>query len=152
MNLSGQAVVPLARYFDIHPSRWVVVHDEMDLPLGKIKWKRSGGAGGHKGVASIMEHLGHGDFRRARLGVGRPAGNAVGHVLGTFGTDEAPIARAMVEEAADLVLLFARGGDKGVNDRLARREQDEKRSAGPKAVEPSAEGNGNGGDAESTDR
>lgn len=128
MNLSGQAVVPLARYFEIDPSRWIVVHDEMDLPLGRIKWKRSGGAGGHNGIASIIEHLGHGDFRRVRLGVGRPRGDAVGHVLGGFAPDEVEAARTMIEEAADLAVLFGRGGDKAVNDRLAQQCQMRRRA------------------------
>ncbi len=72
MNRSGEAVGQMLRYFKISPNQMVVVHDDLDLPLGRIRLAMQGGAGGHRGVASIIEHLGDQGFARLRIGIGRP--------------------------------------------------------------------------------
>lgn len=78
MNRSGEALVPFLRYFEIAPSRMLVIHDDLDLSLGQMKLVRGGGAGGHRGVASIIQSVGQSRFPRLKLGIGRPArGEAV---------------------------------------------------------------------------
>lgn len=72
MNLSGQAVAPLLRYFQLSPEALVVVHDDLDLPAGRLKLAWDGGAGGHKGVLSVAAALDTLDFYRVKLGIGRP--------------------------------------------------------------------------------
>jgi PTH1 family peptidyl-tRNA hydrolase len=72
MNASGFAVVKLAKFYKIKPENIWIIHDEIDLPLGKLKIRFGGGTAGHRGIASIMEQLGTDQFARFRLGVGRP--------------------------------------------------------------------------------
>lgn len=72
MNRSGEAVSQMLRYFKILPTQMLVIHDDLDLALGRIRLAQRGGAGGHRGVTSVMEHLGDQDFARLKLGIGRP--------------------------------------------------------------------------------
>ncbi len=72
MNLSGQSVAPLARFFKIEPAQILVVHDELDLPPGQMKLKQGGGAAGHNGLKDILAQLGSPDFWRLRIGIGHP--------------------------------------------------------------------------------
>jgi peptidyl-tRNA hydrolase, PTH1 family len=72
MNRSGEGVSQMLRYFKIVPQQMLVVHDDLDLPLGRIRLAQRGGAGGHRGITSIIEHLGVQDFARLKLGIGRP--------------------------------------------------------------------------------
>jgi PTH1 family peptidyl-tRNA hydrolase len=72
MNLSGKAVKSCADAFDLVAGRILVIHDDLDLPVGRIKVVRNGGAGGHKGVLSIIEYLGGNVFSRIKIGIGRP--------------------------------------------------------------------------------
>lgn len=72
MNLSGKAVCALAKFYKIAPEQILVVHDELDLPVGVARYKFSGGHGGHNGLRDIIKALGSNDFYRLRLGVGRP--------------------------------------------------------------------------------
>lgn len=140
MNLSGEAVAPLARFYEAPPERIVVVHDEMDLDLGRIKWKTEGGAGGHNGVASVIRHLGADGFHRLRLGVGRPESrDAVAHVLSGFAPWEERAAEELAEEGAELVRLFLESGVKAVGDRISRRV------AAAKKAESAPGGEGKGG-------
>jgi PTH1 family peptidyl-tRNA hydrolase len=108
MNLSGFAVSRALRYYKIGLDRFVLVHDELDLPLGRIQLKRGGGDAGHNGVASVAQQLGTADFYRLRLGVGRPpAGSDVAaYVLSDFPAAEAPDAENMVAAGAKAVLDF----------------------------------------------
>ena len=72
MNLSGQAVARLCRARKVPPAEVVVIHDDLDLPLGRIRLKRGGGTGGHNGLRSVEAELGSRDFLRVRIGIGRP--------------------------------------------------------------------------------
>jgi len=72
MNLSGEAAQKLARFFKIVPDDMIVIHDDLDLPFGHIRIKSGGGDGGHKGIRSIIEHIGSPDFVRIRMGIGKP--------------------------------------------------------------------------------
>jgi PTH1 family peptidyl-tRNA hydrolase len=97
MNESGRGVAALAARFSLSPSDLILIHDDLDLALGRIKVKTQGGDAGHHGVRSVIEHLGRGDFTRIRVGIGRPASKAeiVPYVLNPFLPDELP----QVEEA-----------------------------------------------------
>jgi PTH1 family peptidyl-tRNA hydrolase len=101
MNKSGVAAKALLHALDIPPERMIVVHDEIDLPLGKIKKKFKGGNAGHGGVGSIIEKLGTGEFARFRIGVGRPGdgGEVVDYVLSSFTDEEIPQVNEVLEQA-----------------------------------------------------
>jgi PTH1 family peptidyl-tRNA hydrolase len=107
MNLSGEAVGLLVRRHGIEdPERIVVVHDELDLPAGRIKVKRGGGLAGHNGLRSIKQHLRTDEFLRVRIGVGKPPGGkeqGADHVLRRPGKSERTAIEVTVVEAADAV-------------------------------------------------
>lgn len=113
-NDSGIAAGGLLRRHDLDPDRLVVVHDELDLPPGRIKVKFAGGLAGNKGLASIKAHLGTDEFSRIRIGVGKPPGRqqGAGHVLKRPGKAERTELDITMQEAADAVeLLVASGVD-----------------------------------------
>lgn len=89
MNLSGESVQPAMRFFKVELARVLVVHDELDLPFGTVRLKKGGGAAGHNGLRSIIQHCGGPDFLRVRVGIGRPLrGGVQGHVLSDFTKSE----------------------------------------------------------------
>ena len=89
MNLSGEAVAPCAAFYNIAPEDTLVVHDELDLSLGELKIKASGGHGGHNGLRSLFKLFAPGSFTRLRFGIGRPEfGDITSWVLGEFSQDE----------------------------------------------------------------
>ena len=103
MNLSGQSVVPLAKFYQIPFGHIMVVVDDLDLPLGAIRMRPGGGTGGHRGLDSIQGLLGKDDFARLRLGIGRPEPNrdVSGFVLGKFTEAEIELLERVLETAAD---------------------------------------------------
>lgn len=103
MNLSGTAVAQLVRRLGVSPDDVIVIHDDMDLPLGKLRIRRGGSAGGHKGVTSVIDSLGSDGFIRIRIGIGRPDGDEIAHVLGDFTADEKSMVTETVERAAGAV-------------------------------------------------
>lgn len=105
MNLSGQSIGPLAKYFKVPPERVIIVHDEIDLPFGSLKLKIGGGTAGHNGLRSLVSSLGTPEFVRVRIGVGKPAGRkeAVDHVLSAFSKAEEKEVAVLTVEAADAV-------------------------------------------------
>jgi peptidyl-tRNA hydrolase, PTH1 family len=111
MNLSGQAVGELARYFKIEVADLLIVVDEAQLPLGKLRARARGSAGGHNGLKSVIAHLGD-EFARLRLGVGRgdERRNLADHVLTRFDKDEAAEADRMIARAADAAETFITSG------------------------------------------
>jgi PTH1 family peptidyl-tRNA hydrolase len=108
MNLSGQAVGALLRYYKVPLENLLVVYDDVDLPLGTLRLRPGGGSGGQKGMASIIERLGSQDFPRLRVGVGRPPGrmNAADYVLEDFTRQEAAILPEILDRAAEAALVF----------------------------------------------
>ena len=112
MNLSGQAVSRLVKYYKIPLESLLIVYDDVDLPLESIRIRPNGGAGGHKGVASIIERLGTNEFPRLRLGIGRPSGrkNAAAHVLQNFTKEENIFLEVTLERAVDAILVFMSAG------------------------------------------
>jgi PTH1 family peptidyl-tRNA hydrolase len=115
MNNSGQAVGELARYFKIEPEDVLVIVDEVQLPLGRLRARVRGSAGGHNGLKSVIAHLGE-RFARLRLGVGR--GDArrglADHVLARFDKDEAAEVARMIDRAADAADTFITSGIEAV--------------------------------------
>ena len=112
MNLSGRAVSRICREYGVKLDRVLVAHDEMDLPLGRFKFKVGGGDAGHNGISSIAECLGTPDFARLRLGVGRPAEDipTPDYVLSDFDEGELPVLRETLLKARDsLAFYFAQG-------------------------------------------
>jgi peptidyl-tRNA hydrolase, PTH1 family len=107
MNLSGDAVSRIATFHKLEPHDLLVVVDEVQLPLGTIRLRRSGSAGGHNGLKSIIQHVGP-DFPRLRIGVGRgdPTWDLADHVLSRFASSEREAAADAVKRAADAVELF----------------------------------------------
>jgi PTH1 family peptidyl-tRNA hydrolase len=105
MNLSGQTVAPLVQRYLDDVRHLVVVHDEIDLPVGRLQVKEGGGLAGHNGLRSLKEHLHSTDFLRIRIGVGRPPGRQQGadHVLKRPGKADRAELAVIVEEAADAV-------------------------------------------------
>ncbi|MET4046281.1 PTH1 family peptidyl-tRNA hydrolase [Rhodococcus sp. UYP5] len=112
MNLSGQPVAALARFFSVDPSNIVIVHDELDIEFGAIRLKLGGGEGGHNGLRSISQQLGTKDYLRTRVGVGRPPGrmDAAAYVLKPFSAAERKDLGVICEEAADAAELLLRVG------------------------------------------
>lgn len=102
MNLSGQAVAKLLRYWRLAPADMVVLHDDLDVPLGRLKVVERGGPGGHRGVLSIQEALGTGEFLRVKLGIGRPPPflSSEDYVLSPFSPEEAEAIPDLVARAA----------------------------------------------------
>jgi len=116
MNRSGAPLRAALKQTDVEPATdLLVVADDIDLPLGRIRLRRSGSAGGHNGLRDIIATLGTDEFDRLRVGVGR-AGEAASHVLATFGPGERELAAEMVLVAADAVERWlASGIDEAMN-------------------------------------
>jgi PTH1 family peptidyl-tRNA hydrolase len=106
VNRSGEAVAYLLTRYAVSPRQLLVVYDDMDLPLGKLRLRPTGSTGGHNGVKSIIDAVGTREFPRLRIGIGRPAEGVdqVDHVLGTMSPDDRREIDEAVERAADAVI------------------------------------------------
>ncbi len=101
MNESGQTLAPLASYFKINPEEIILIHDELDIPLGSLRITKNSGSAGHRGVASVLELLNSNAFTRIRVGIGPKIGEADSFVLGRFSPAEKKILTDIVPKAAD---------------------------------------------------
>lgn len=112
MNLSGQAVSSLVRFYKVILENLLVIYDDVDLPLGTLRLRPGGGAGGHKGMQSIIQQLGTPDFPRLRLGIDRPPGkrSAASYVLKDFSTDENEFLPVILDQGVDAALTFVTDG------------------------------------------
>jgi PTH1 family peptidyl-tRNA hydrolase len=118
MNLSGESVAAALRYLPIEPPDVLVVFDEMDIPSGKLRLRKSGGHGGHNGLRSIIEAIGSSDFPRIRVGIGRPAEGRepTGHLLGKLRDAERARLSATVDLAVEaLEVALADGFEAAMN-------------------------------------
>lgn len=118
MNLSGEAVSSIKNFYDIPADNIIVVHDEMDLELGIIRIKSGGGSAGHNGIKSIISRIGSDDFKRVRIGIGKPFVKDEGadHVLKGFKGDEGKIIQDTIARAAEAVLcIMSEGLEKAMN-------------------------------------
>jgi PTH1 family peptidyl-tRNA hydrolase len=103
MNLSGQAVWQLMHRFKADLADIIVICDDMDLPLGKIRIRQQGGSGGHKGIASIISSAGSDAFIRIRVGIGRPDNDEISFVLSNFPTEDKQVIDKAVAQVADII-------------------------------------------------
>ncbi|QDP38827.1 aminoacyl-tRNA hydrolase [Radiobacillus deserti] len=103
MNLSGESVRPLADFYNLNPEDIVVIYDDLDLPNGKIRLRQKGGHGGHNGIRSMIDHLGTKEFKRIRVGIGRPTTPqpVPNFVTEPFTKEEWVLAREGIYKAAD---------------------------------------------------
>jgi peptidyl-tRNA hydrolase, PTH1 family len=112
MNLSGQSVQGLVRFYKLELSQILIAHDDLDLPLGSIRIRPDGGSAGQKGMSSILEHLGTDKFARIRLGIGRPPGQmqAPDYVLQDFSFHEMKTVSETLLRAVDATLAWVTEG------------------------------------------
>lgn len=119
MNQSGRSVGPLMRKFRVSPDDLIVIHDDLDLPAGKIRIRPGGSSAGHKGIASIMAHLGGRDFIRIRVGIGRPPTNEaataseddiIDYVLSPFSAEEEQTVARVIPQVADAIYCLLTEG------------------------------------------
>jgi PTH1 family peptidyl-tRNA hydrolase len=108
MNDSGQIVVKAVERWRPTAEGLLVVHDDLDLPLGEVRQRPGGGHGGHNGLRDVMQRLGTGDFRRLRIGIGRPPGSMdpADYVLATFRPDEREAVDAAIAQAVEMIVGF----------------------------------------------
>ena len=112
MNLSGEAVGAITAYYKIEPARLLIIYDDLDLPLGALRFRPSGGAGGHRGLTSVIQVLKTQAFPRLRVGIGRPADNIPipDYVLSRFDGADRALFEAAVERGAEAALSFVANG------------------------------------------
>lgn len=110
MNLSGDSVAPVVKYHNATAADLIVVQDDIDLPVGKMRVRTSGSCGGHNGVRNIIERLGTSAFTRLKLGVGKDRSNVIAHVLGKFDPASRRTMDAVVAESVKALALVLREG------------------------------------------
>ncbi len=118
MNKSGEAVAPLVRYFKVPLERLLVIHDDMDLPLGTLRMRPSGGSAGHNGMLSIFDKLGTNAIPRLRVGIGRPPGrmDPADYVLQDFPKSDEELLKMVIAQACEAALAFITTGlEKAMN-------------------------------------
>ena len=118
MNNSGEAVAPLVRYFKVPLERLLVIHDDMDLPLGTLRMRPSGGSAGHNGMLSIFDKLGTNAIPRLRVGIGRPPGrmDPADYVLQDFPKSDEELLKMVIAHACEAALAFITTGlEKAMN-------------------------------------
>ena len=118
MNLSGTAVKEAVSFYKLPLSRLIVVYDDLDLPLGKIRLRLKGSAGGHRGMGSIIGSLGSEEIARLKVGIGRPTfGDAKDYVLKPFTREEWMVLEPALNQAAEaLILVLMEGFNKAMNE------------------------------------
>ena len=112
MNLSGEAVGALVKYYQLSLAKVLIVVDDADLPLGEIRLRPGGGSGGHHGLESVTQHLGAREYARLRVGIGRKdeVRQITGHVLGKFADDERAVLEKVLERAAGQIECWLSAG------------------------------------------
>jgi len=120
MNESGRSVAAAVQFYKLAPEQVIVIYDEIDLPLGKVRVKRGGGTGGHNGIRSIDAHIGP-EFWRVRLGVGHPGHKDLvhRHVLNDFAKAEREDAAKMVDAVAEALPILLGGDENGFMNKVA---------------------------------
>ncbi|MBK1669405.1 aminoacyl-tRNA hydrolase [Rhodovibrio sodomensis] len=133
MNLSGQAVGEAMRYFKLPVSQVVVLYDDLDLALGKVKAKQGGGHAGHNGIKSMIQHCGA-DFWRIRMGIGHPGDKAqvTNYVLSEFAKAETAVVDDVCRAVGDEIPRLVQGDAEGFMSRVAQKAPPPKAPQGPK--------------------
>ena len=119
MNLSGDCVGAVARYYKVENEDILVIADDLSLPVGTMRFRAKGSSGGHNGLKSVIAHLGGDDFPRIKIGIGR-SDDVIDYVLGHFGEDEWQKISAMMELAVEAVKLWITDGNEAVMNRYNR--------------------------------
>jgi peptidyl-tRNA hydrolase, PTH1 family len=103
MNLSGESIRAVMDFYDIEENELLVIYDDLDIPVGKMRLRQKGSAGGHNGIKSTIAHLGTGEFNRIRIGVDRPQNgmSVSNYVLSRFTSEEQPIIQEVIQKSAD---------------------------------------------------
>ena len=111
MNLSGQAVLPLMTYYGIHLDNLLVIYDDLDLEPGRIRLRQKGSAGGHNGIKSLIQLLGTQDFKRIKIGIGRPepGWKVADHVLAPFKADQRQVIDQAIDQSAEIAEAWLDG-------------------------------------------
>lgn len=112
MNLSGYSVSAAVNWYKVPPQDIIVIYDDLDLPTGKLRLRARGGPGGHRGMESLLVHLGTEDFPRIRVGIGRPPAymETASYVTGRFTAEEQPLIAEAIKQAADAVAAVIKDG------------------------------------------
>ena len=147
MNLSGIAVGAYANFYHIAPEDIAVIQDDMDLPVGHLRIRRKGSAGGHNGIKSITEHLGTEEYPRFKIGIGHPDRNnkaVINHVLHQFQSEDKAAIEAAVKAMAEALELWLREGDLNAvmtkyNTKRAKKEKPPKKAPDEQAAKQEAE-------------
>jgi PTH1 family peptidyl-tRNA hydrolase len=123
MNLSGEAVLRVGSFYKVNLADWLIVVDDVNLPLGRVRMRKMGSAGGHNGLKSVIQHLGP-DFARLRIGVGRgdPKWDLADHVLARFEPEERRSVEEAIGRAADAVETFVTEGIEPAMNRFNARD------------------------------
>ncbi len=111
MNLSGQAVRPLADYYGVADEDVLIIYDDLDLQVGQLRFRLKGSAGGHNGMKDVIQQLGHQEIKRARIGIGRPlpSQTVVQHVLSRFSKEDQSSIDQVVDRTAEAVEFWLEG-------------------------------------------
>lgn len=105
MNLSGESVKEVVDFFKINPQDVIVIHDDLDLPVGSIRLRGKSGSGGHNGIKSIIQHLGTDEFKRIRIGIGKSMyAQGADWVLGKFSSDEQVLIKQALDKATNALI------------------------------------------------
>lgn len=137
MNLSGIAVGNYANFYHIDPEDIAVIQDDLDLPVGHLRIRRKGSAGGHNGIKSITEHLGTEEYPRFKIGIGHPERNnkaVINHVLHQFQGEDKTAIEAAVKAMAEALEQWLKGGDLNAvmtkyNTKKAKKEKPPRKAA-----------------------
>ena len=124
MNLSGKTARAILADFPLtEPAKVIIVHDDLDLPLGRVKLKSGGGSGGHNGIKSLIEELGRADFLRLRLGISGASRSAdtIDYVLSPFDKDEKEVVLEVLEKSVAGLMLILRSGVTAAMNQVNRR-------------------------------
>ena len=136
MNSSGECVGPLMRYFKFEPEQVFVIYDDISFPVGTMRLRAGGSAGGHNGMKSLIAHLGTEKFPRLRVGISAPGcKQMVSHVLGKFAPDERPVLEeALLRSTAATLTALRDGFDAAANQYNIRKEKKKKEKSAEEAA------------------
>lgn len=139
MNCSGECVGPIMRYYKFEPEQVLVIYDDISFPVGAMRLRAGGSAGGHNGMKSLIAHLGGEKFPRLRVGIGAPGQKEmVGHVLGKFAPDERPLLEESLAKAEEATVMMLREGFQAAANKFnVKKEKKPRRKPEPAAEEPS---------------
>ena len=149
MNASGESVGPIMRYFKFEPGQVFVVYDDISFPVGAMRLRAGGSAGGHNGMKSLIAHLGTEKFPRLRVGIGVPGQkNMIGHVLGKFTPEERPLLEETLAKAEEAAYTVLKEGFQAAANRFNVKKEKKPKPAPEEKPGQEAEPEGTPGEAE----